>query len=194
MIRPVIYYCGYKWLYEVGYYAIKINATDIRTTVKAIRDIWKEIYPLDNFEYRFLDEAFDQQYAEDRRFGALFALFTLLAIFVACLGVQGLATYTIEKRMKEIGIRKVNGATVSQIVVMLIRDFAVWVVIAFVIATPIAYTVMKSWLQNYAYRIELSWTIFAVAGLFSLAIAVGTTLLQAYHAATRNPVEALRYE
>ena len=193
-IRPIIYYCGYKWLYDVGYYAIKIRSKDVRATVESIRCIWKEIYPLDNFEYRFLDEAFDQQYKEDRRFGALFALFTLLAVFVACLGLQGLATYAIQKRTKEIGIRKVNGATVSQIVVMLIRDFAAWVVIAFVIASPIAYTVMNTWLQNYAYRIDLSWPIFAAAGLLAMGIAIGTTFLQAYRAATRNPVEALRYE
>jgi putative ABC transport system permease protein len=193
-IRPIVYYCGYKWLYDVGYYAVKIRSKDIRSTVESIRGIWKEIYPLDNFEYRFLDEAFDQQYKEDRRFGALFALFTLLAVFVACLGLQGLATYAIEKRTKEIGIRKVNGATVSQIVVMLVRDFAAWVVVAFVIASPIAYTVMNTWLQNYAYRIDLSWTVFAVAGVLAMAIAIGTTFLQAYRAATGNPVEALRYE
>lgn len=193
-IRPVVFFCGYKWLYDVGYYAIKINAKDIRATVGAIRRIWEEIYPLDDFEYAFLDEVFDRQYKEDRRFGALFMLFTLLAIFVACLGLQGLATHAIEKRTKEIGIRKVNGATATEIVLMLTGEFVAWVAVAFAIACPVAYYMMDQWLQNYAYRIGLSWAIFAAAGLIALAIAVGTTVVQAYHAAARNPVLALRYE
>lgn len=193
-IRPVVYYCGYKWLYDVGYYAIKVNSKDIRATVQAIRHIWNEIYPLDTFEYRFLDDAFDQQYKQDRQFGALFVLFTLVAVFVACLGLQGFATHAIEKRTKEIGIRKVNGATAGEIVWMLVRDFATWVLVAFVIACPIAYHVMGGWLQNYAYRTGLSWVIFLAAGLIALLIAVGTTIWQAWRAAARNPVLALRYE
>ncbi len=193
-IRPVIYFCGYQWLYAVGYYAIRINSKDIRSTVESIRRIWSEIYPADNFEYRFLDDAFDQQYKEDRRFGALFGLLTFLAVLVACLGLQGLATYAIEKRTKEIGIRKVHGATATGIVLMLLRDFTTWVVVAFGIACPIAYYLMSQWLQNYAYRIDLSWTIFLAAGLLALLIAVGTTLVQAYRAASCNPVVALRYE
>ena len=193
-IPPIVYYCGYKWIYDVGYYAIKFNSADVRATVEAIRKIWEKIYPLDNFEYRFLDEAFDQQYQGDRRFGTLFTLFTLLAVFVACLGLQGLATYAIERRTKEIGIRKVNGATAGQIVVMLTAEFAALVAIAFVIACPIAYQVMNSWLQNYAYRTNLGWVVFLAAGVLALAIAIGTTLFQAYRAATRNPIVALRYE
>jgi hypothetical protein len=168
-IPPIVYYCGYKWIYDVGYYAIKFNSADVRATVEAIRKIWEKIYPLDNFEYRFLDETFDQQYQGDRRFGTLFTLFTLLAVFVACLGLQGLATYAIERRTKEIGIRKVNGATAGQIVVMLTAEFAALVAIAFVIACPIAYQVMNSWLQNYAYRTNLGWVVFLAAGVLALA-------------------------
>lgn len=193
-IRPTVFFCGYKWIYDVGYYAIKFKSSDLAATLKSIRTIWEQSYPLDNFEYRFLDEVFDQQYQDDRRFGTLFTLFTLLAILVACLGLQGLATFAIEKRTKEIGIRKVNGATPAQIVIMLTTDFTTLVAIAFVLACPVGYLVMEKWLQNYAYRTGQSWLVFAVAGALALLIAVGTTFFQAYRAATRNPITALRYE
>ena len=193
-IRPVVYFCGYKWLYDVGHYAIKIKSQDIHATVEAIRGIWKEVYPLDNFEYRFLDEAFDQQYRGDRQFGALFTLFTLLAVLIACLGLYGVAKHSIQKRTKEIGIRKVNGASAQEIIFMLTGEFAKWVGVAFVIACPIAFLVMNSWLQNFAYRTHLSWFTFAAAGVAALLIALTTVFHQAYAAATRNPVEALRYE
>lgn len=193
-IRPVIFFCGYKWVYEIGYFAIKIRSSDVRTTVGEIRRVWQQIYPMEDFEYRFLDETFDQQYRGDRQFGTLFTLFTLLAVFIACLGLYGLATHAISKRTKEIGIRKVNGATTRQIVFMLTGEFTRWVAVAFVIACPVAYLVMNDWLQNYAYRISLTWPTFAAAGLLALGIAIATTLFQAWRAATRNPVEALRYE
>jgi putative ABC transport system permease protein len=193
-IRPTVFFCGYKWIYDVGYYAIKFKSSDLAATLKSIRTIWDETYPLDNFEYRFLDEVFDQQYQDDRRFGTLFTLFTLLAILVACLGLQGLATFAIEKRTKEIGIRKVNGATPAQIVIMLTTDFTSLVAVSFVLACPVAYLVMEKWLQNYAYRTGQSWLVFVVAGALALLIAVGTTFFQAYRAATRNPITALRYE
>ena len=193
-IRPIVYYCGYRWLYEVGYYAIKIKSKDLRATVQAIRAIWERIYPQDNFEYHFLDEAFDQQYRGDRQFGTLFTLFTLLAVFIACLGLYGLATHAIQKRTKEIGIRKVNGATAGQIIRMLVGEFATWVMVAFVLACPVSWFIMNSWLQNFAYRTQLSWSAFVVAGAVVLLIAMATVFCQAYAAATRNPVNALRYE
>ena len=193
-IRPVVYLYGYKWIYDVGYYAIKLNSADVRASVKSIGDIWTQIYPVDHFEYFFLDEAFDKQYQGDRQFGILFTLFTLLALFIAALGLYGLATYSIQKRTKEIGIRKVNGATAREIVLMLTGEFAKWVGVAFVIACPIAFLVMNRWLQNFAYRTELSWITFAIAGIAALLIALVTVFYQAYAAATRNPVAALRYE
>ncbi|MDP3850414.1 MAG: ABC transporter permease [Luteolibacter sp.] len=193
-IRPVIFFCGYKWVYEVGYYAIKVRSGDIRATIADIRRAWRQIYPMEDFDYRFLDETFDQQYRGDRQFGVLFTLFTLLAVFIACLGLYGLATHSISKRTKEIGIRKVNGATTRQIVSMLAGEFTRWVAVAFVIACPAVYLVMEDWLENYAYRISLTWPTFVVAGLLALGIAIVTTLFQAWRAATRNPVDALRYE
>ena len=193
-IRPVIFYCGYQWVYEIGYYAIKIRSHDIRATVEEIRKVWEQIYPLDDFDYKFLDESFDRQYRGDQQFGTLFTLFTLLGVFIACLGLYGLATHSITKRTKEIGIRKVNGASTTQIVGMLTGEFTRLVAVAFIIACPVAYLVMDDWLKNYAYRISLTWHIFAMAGLLALGIALATTLFQAWRAATRNPVDALRYE
>ena len=193
-IRPIVYFCGYKWMFEVGYYALRLSTRDLRATVQALRQAWEQTYPVDPFEYQFLDDAFDRQYREDRRFGTLFALFTGLAVVVACLGLQGLATYAIQKRTKEIGIRKVNGASPTQIVLLLVRDFASLVGLAFVIACPVAYLLMEDWLHTFAYRTELSWATFAMAGMLALAIAIGATLFQAYRAATQNPVAALRYE
>ncbi len=114
-------------MFDVGYYATRINSADIRTTVQAIQDVWQQIYLVDHFEYFFLDDAFDQQYQEDRRFGAIFTLFTGLAIVIACLGLHGLATHSIQKRTKEIGIRKVHGATAREIVLLLSRDCLAWV-------------------------------------------------------------------
>jgi putative ABC transport system permease protein len=149
---------------------------------------------VDHFEYFFLDDAFNEQYKEDKRFATIFTLFTGLAIVIACLGLYGLATHSIEKRTKEIGIRKVNGASETDIILMLSKDFLVWIVISFLIACPISYWLLINWLQNYAYRIELSWPMFASGGLFALIVAMGTVVLQAYRASLRNPVEALRYE
>ena len=193
-IRPILYHHGYQWMFDVGYYAVRIKSADVRTTVEAVRDVWKQIYSVDHFEYFFLDDVFDQQYRDDRRFGATFALFTVLAIVIACMGLYGLVAYSVQKRTKEIGVRKVNGATAADIVAMLLRDFVIWIGIAFVIACPVAYWILSDWLQNFAYRIELSWMIFAGAGLVAVVIALSTVWLQAYRAAVRNPVEALRYE
>jgi putative ABC transport system permease protein len=121
-------------------------------------------------------------------------LFSLIAIAIAALGILGLSIFMGESRIKEIGIRKINGAKISEVIVMLNKDFVKWVAIAFVIATPIAYYAMNKWLENFAYKTELSWWIFALAGLLALGIALLTVSWQSWRAATRNPVEALRYE
>jgi putative ABC transport system permease protein len=121
-------------------------------------------------------------------------VFSILCIIVACMGLLGITLFMLEKRTKEIGIRKVNGARISEVLVMLNRDFVKWVAIAFVIATPIAWYAMHQWLQNFAYKTNLSWWIFALAGLLALGIALLTVSWQSWRAARRNPVEALRYE
>jgi putative ABC transport system permease protein len=124
----------------------------------------------------------------------LLSVFTLLSVFICSMGLLGLSLLISQQRTKEIGIRKVNGARVSEILAMLNRDFVKWVAIAFVIATPIAYFAMNKWLENFAYKTSLSWWIFALAGLLALGIALLTVSFQSYKAATKNPIESLRYE
>jgi len=124
----------------------------------------------------------------------IFTGFSIIAIIIACLGLFGLVLNSTQQRSKEIGIRKINGAKISEVLMMLNKDFVKWVVIAFVIATPIAWYAMHKWLENFAYKTSLSWWIFALAGLLALGIALLTVSWQSWRAATRNPVEALRYE
>ena len=141
-----------------------------------------------------MDQDYQVQYVGERKVGVLSRCFSLIAVIISSLGLLGLVLFMTEQRIKEIGIRKVNGALTSEIMVMLNKDFVIWVGIAFVIATPIAYYAMNKWLQNFAYKTGLSWWIFVLAGLLALGIALMTVSWQSYRAASRNPVEALRYE
>ena len=159
-----------------------------------IQDKWQEILPGYPISYQFYDEWFDSMYRSEERFAKTISFFALLAIVISCIGILGLAIFSSERRIKEIGIRKVNGAKIWEVMLMLNRDFVKWVAIAFVIATPIAYYAMNKWLENFAYKTEMSWWIFALAGLLALGIALLTVSWQSWRAARRNPVEALRYE
>jgi len=176
------------------YYTIKVNMTGIDKLISELEKVWTSHYPGNPFNYFFLDDFYDEQYRADQRFSALFLASSILAIIIACLGLSGLSAYAISRRTKEIGIRKTNGARILQVLILLNQDFIKWVGIAFVIAVPVAWFVMNKWLENYAYRIGLSWWIFALAGVIAVAIALITVSWQSWRAATRNPVEALRYE
>ena len=154
----------------------------------------KAVSPGLPFEYEFLDESFDSMYRQERRVGKVAITFALLAIIIACLGLFGLATYIAEQRTKEIGVRKVLGASVINIVRMLSKDFVKLVLLAFLIAAPIAWWFMNKWLEDFAYRIDLSWWIFAATGLISLTIALITLSFQAIKAALSNPIKSLRTE
>jgi len=176
------------------YYTIKAGTTGINQLIREIEKAWTSHYPGNPFSYFFLKDFYNDQYRADRRFSGLMLAGSVLAIIIACLGLSGLSAYAISKRTREIGIRKTNGARTGQVMVLLNKDFMKWVGIAFVIAVPIALIVMDKWLENYAYRIKLSWWIFALAGVISVAIALITVSWQSWSAATRNPVEALRYE
>ena len=156
--------------------------------------LWGRLAPHRPFVYTFLDESLDQQYREEEQFGQVVGLFAVLAVFVACLGLFGLAALTTRQRTKEIGLRKVLGASVSGIVVLLTKEVARLVVVAFVLAAPVIYFAMDRWLEGFAYRTEIAWWIFLAAGLGALVIAVLTVSYQAIRAAVVNPVEALRYE
>ena len=152
------------------------------------------IFPKSAFQYTFVDEKFEAQYTEDTQFSKVFSFFTFLAIFIASMGLFGLASYRCLIRTKEIGVRKVNGAKVSEILTMLNKDFIRWIVIALVIASPIAWFIMNNWLENFAYKTEMSWWIFGLAGGLAIIIALLTVSFQSYKAAIKNPVESLRYE
>jgi putative ABC transport system permease protein len=174
--------------------SLKISTQDVSRTLAIVEQKWKELFPQHPFEYFFLDESFDNQYRSDEKLSRIFFTFTLLTILIACLGLFGLATFTAERRTKEIGIRKVLGASVNDIVSLLSKDFLQLVLIANVIAWPLAYYAMYRWLQDFAYRISIDWWVFVLAGASALIIALFTVSFQAIRAATANPVKSLRTE
>jgi len=173
---------------------IKVDARRIPEALAAIRKQWEAFEPAYPFEYDFLDDKFAQYYQAEQRLGGIFAFFAFLTIFIACLGLFGLATYMAEQRTKEIGVRKVLGASVPGIVALLLKEFLILVVTAFVLSVPIAYFVMNQWLEDFAYRIDISWRIFLMAGLAALVVALLTVSYQAIRAALADPVKSLRYE
>ncbi len=173
---------------------IKINSSKNSTIVQTIKNKIEQIAPNDPVELSFLEDDLNKLYSSEDTTEKLIGYSSLIAIIISCLGLFGLSFYGLQKRIKEIGIRKVNGAEVSEILIMLNKDFVKWVAISFVIATPIAYYLMNSWLEHFAYKTELTWWIFAIAGVLALSIALLTVSWQSRRAATRNPVEALRYE
>jgi putative ABC transport system permease protein len=179
---------------ERSNYSIKVQAVSAGATVASIKAIWDRYFPGDPYNYFFLDEFFNRQYAENQRFGEVFGLFALFAIVIACFGLLGLSAYNVLQRTKEIGIRKVLGASVSSLLYLLSRDFLVLVGVAFVVAVPLTWVVMDSWLQSFAYRIGISWWVFGLAGLMAVLVAFVTVGGQAMKAAMENPVKALRSE
>ena len=171
---------------------IRIEPEGITETIGRIEEIWRDVDPRFPLDFTFLDEDFDALYRTDRLLGEIFAVFAFLAVFVACLGLLGLASFAIQQRTREIGIRKVVGSSVSGIVVLLSKDFMKYVLIANVIAWPLAYFVMTSWLQNYAYTSDIRYGWFLASGMLALVIAWLTIGAHAVAASRRNPVNALR--
>jgi putative ABC transport system permease protein len=174
--------------------SVKVNTADLKSTVGAIKKEYDRFFPGNIFDYFFLDQKFNQLYADDELFGKVFAIFSGFAIFIACLGLLGLSLFATTQRTKEIGVRKVLGASVSSIVVLFSKDFILLVLVSFVLATPAAWYIMHRWLENFAYRTDISWWIFLSAGLLSVVIALGTISFQAVKAAAANPVQSLRSE
>jgi len=190
-VEPMVFHI---WPQRYSCFAVKMRAGDIPESMAFLRTTWSRMLPHRPFEFFFLDEEFDRQYAKDERVGKIFGYAATLAIFVAGLGLFGLAAFMAEQRTKEIGVRKVLGASVAGIVGLLSKDFIKLVLIANVVAWPVAYFAMNRWLQNFAYRLDLGWWVFALAGGLALVIALLTVSTQAIKAALANPVEALRYE
>ncbi len=177
-----------------NFYSIKIRPGSTPQTIADIKKTWESHFPADPFQYFFLDDYFNKQYTENERFGTVFGLFAGLAIIIACLGLLGLSAYNVIQRTKEIGIRKVLGASVQHLLLILSRDFLLLVAIAFVIAVPLTWWAMSSWLQEFAYRIDIGWPTFAIAGILAFGIALITVGLQAFKATLANPVKSLRTE
>ena len=173
---------------------LRIQAGKERKVIESLQKFYQTFNPGFPFEYQFLDENYQALYNSEQRVATLSRYFAGMAILISCLGLLGLTAFTMDRRRKEIGIRKVNGAKISEILTILNKDFVKWVAIAFIIACPIAYYAMNKWLENFAYKTMLSWWIFALAGVLALGIALLTVSWQSWRAATRNPVEALRYE
>ncbi len=173
---------------------VRLNKGDIKEAMTAIRKVWNNYYPGQEFTYFFLDENIASQYKAEVILGRILSTFSLLGILISMIGLSALSLYISQQRTKEIGVRKVNGAKVSEVLALLNKDFVKWVVISFLIATPLAWYAMHLWLENFAYKTNLSWWIFALAGLLALGIALLTVSWQSWRTAIRNPVEALRYE
>jgi putative ABC transport system permease protein len=176
------------------YYSVKAEMANVSGLIADLEKIWIAHYPENPFNYFFLDDYYDTQYQAEQRFSGLFLASSLLAIILACLGLSGLSAYSIIRRTREIGIRKANGAGIGRVMLLLNRDFVVWVIAGFVIACPVAWFAMHRWLTNFAYRTEPSWWIFALAGIIAVIIALLTVSWQSWRASTMNPAEALREE
>lgn len=180
--------------YNVSVISLKLNSQDFSKTLSELENIWLETIPHRPFDIRFADQNFDSQYEADERFGMIFSVFSALAIFVACLGLFGLTIYSTAQRNKEIGVRKVLGASTGRIITLLSKDFLILFVIALIIAVPLSWYVMNSWLDGFAYRISLGFEIFGIAALITLLVAFATMSFKTVNAALANPVDSLRDE
>lgn len=187
-IKPLVIRLGGNVL------TIKVRSNDLPKTIASIEQEWTKLFPGNPFRYSFMDENFDRLYKKEDNFSRTIQYFSILAVFIACLGLLGLSSFTTENRRKEIGVRKVNGATTFQLVSLLIRDFSLLIFIAFIISVPVAYYFGNLWLDNFAYKTDIGVFIFILAGVISLALAIMTVSYHTFKAARANPVHSLRYE
>lgn len=193
--KPVGAYAFHNNNYESkSYLLVRFNSVSVTNTMQQLEAAYAKVSPDSSFDYTFLDKNMEQLYAQDRKMAKVGLLFCLLAIFVACLGLFGLAAFTAEQRKKEIGVRKVLGASVLGITQMLSADFLKLVIVSLLVAFPVAYILMQKWLQEFAYRIDIGWLVFFIAGMCAVIIALITVSFQAIKAATANPIKSLRTE
>ncbi len=192
-VRPLVFHL-YKNREFGQFVSVRIKPGNYQSTVSSLESIWKKYAGNEAFDYNFLDRNLARLYIADRRTSKLASVFSILAIFIASLGLLGLASFVTEQRTKEIGIRKTLGATVPEIIVLLSKEFIKWVIIANIIAWPAAYLIMHDWLENFAYRININFGLFILSGAIALIIALATVSSHAVKAAITNPVESLRYE
>ncbi len=196
LIEPVIFRIPDSNLRNIFYreLSVRVNPNDVSNSIRYIQDTWKSFFPGEPFNFYFVDESQNANYLAEQRMSSIFKYFSILAIFIACIGLYGLTAFMIERKIKDIGIHKVLGANVAKIVFMLSKKYLLWITISNVIAFPAAFYFMNKWLQSFAYRISLSWWVFFLAGGIALMIAITTVSIQAIKAATANPIKSLRYE
>jgi ABC-type antimicrobial peptide transport system permease subunit len=175
-----------------GYLVLRVAPGEIEHTMSLVQHIFKKVYPDSPFSYSFIDKDLDHLYISEKRMGQLFNIFALLSILISSLGLFGLAAFTAQRRLKEIGIRKILGASVGSIVAMLSKDFLQLVLISLILGFPIAWLAMDTWLQNFVYRIRISWWMYGAAGMIALLIAFITVSYQSIAAAFTNPVKSLK--
>jgi ABC-type antimicrobial peptide transport system permease subunit len=174
--------------------SIKLDSKNLTSSMTAIEKIWDNVYPDFVFEYKFMDDKVESFYKHENQIAQLYKTFALIAIFLSCLGLYGLASFMAVQRLKEVGVRKVLGATSAHIVYLFSKEFILLIAVAFGIAAPVSWYFMHNWLQNYPFRINLSWWVFLAGGLVSVVIALTTVSFQALKAAMANPVTSLRSE
>jgi putative ABC transport system permease protein len=190
-IMPVTLLSFPHFYYAAG---VRVNQTSLRSSLAAIESAWRKVFPNDVYKYNFIDEALANRYRQETMDYNLFKAFSAVSIFICCIGLWGLIAFVVVRKTKEIGIRKILGASVSGIVALLSKDFVLLVVIALVIASPVSYYFMNKWLENFVYRVDIEWWVFAIAGSFAVGIALVTISAQAIKAALVNPVKNLRSE
>lgn len=182
----------FRYMKEINIRISGMNQTEV---IAKIEKAWVKKYPEDPFDFRFVDQIVDQQYKEEERLGTIISYFSVFALIIACMGLLGMTSFMIQERHREIGIRKVHGSTVSQIIKMLSFEFMKWVVLAFIISIPLSYYLMNTWLtNNFTFRVDLDWWIFLVSGVLVIFISLLTVGIQSYRAANMNPVDSLRHE
>ncbi|CAD5251893.1 MULTISPECIES: ABC transporter permease [unclassified Imperialibacter] len=190
-LEPSIFYCT---LYSGEFYSVRLVTNDLQGAIKEVQEAWKKAFPGNPFDYFFLDDYFNAQYENERKFGKLFTTFAVLAVLIGCLGLLGLATFTAQQRTKEIAIRKVLGSKVVGIFFLLLKDYLIIIGIAIVASAPIVYFLMQNWINDFPYQTEIGIDVFALAGLAVLVISVLTVSFQTMKVATANPVRSLRNE
>jgi putative ABC transport system permease protein len=190
-IRPTVFVIFYRQCHQL---MVKVNPSNPKNTINKLEAICNSFYPDGIFEFHFLDNKLESLYQKDKNTFQLMGYFTALAIFIACMGLFGLGLIMMKTRTKEIGVRKVLGASIWQILILFAKDFSRWVIIANIIAWPVAFYAMNKWLQNFAYRIDITIWPFLLSGFSALVIALLTVGYQGVKAATANPIKSLRYE
>jgi putative ABC transport system permease protein len=190
-IEPLAIFWGPGYF---GTITLNVSTENLTEALAFAENKWEELFPGNPFDYFFLDTYFNRHYQAEERIGKMFTAFTILGVIIACLGLFGLASFTAERKTKEIGIRKVLGASVSEIVLLLSKDIIKWVIIANLIAWPLVYVVMNLWLSNFAYHVNVNVGILVGSAFLALAIALITVSYQSIKAACANPVDALKYE